>query len=57
MFDYKSETTSELVRILDLLTADRVMLLSNGHDKVAEQNAQIIDVLIAELKTRGTVAA
>jgi hypothetical protein len=57
MNTYTKDTTPELLRIIDMLTADKNALLRDGFKEAAEQDQQVIDAIIAELKSRSEVVA
>lgn len=51
--NYRNETIEELERVLDMMTADKNSLISNGFHEVAEQNQEVINAIISELRKRG----
>ena len=57
MTTYAKDTTAELLRIIDMLTADKNALLRDGFKEAAEQDQQVINAIIAELQSRSKAVA
>jgi hypothetical protein len=51
--NYRNETIEELERVLDMMTADKNSLISNGFHEVAAQNQEVINAILSELRKRG----
>ena len=57
MTTYANDTTAELLRIIDMLTADKNALLRDGFKEAAEQDQQVINAIIAEVQSRSKAVA
>lgn len=49
---YKNDSTTQLLSLMRIMSKDKKALLRDGFTEAANQNQQIIDAVIAELKNR-----
>ncbi len=52
MNTYKNETVEQLEKIIDMMVADKNVMIREGMTKIANQDQQIIDAVVAELQSR-----
>jgi hypothetical protein len=47
---YKNETVEQLKKIIDMMVADKNVMIREGMTKIANQDQQVIDAVVAESK-------
>ena len=53
MFSYENETTEQLLSTITFLIEDTKVMIANGMSKIAAQNEEVVNILIAEVEKRG----
>jgi hypothetical protein len=53
---YSKDSTAQLLEILEILAADKIALVQDGFEEIANQNQQVIDAITAEIESRKVAA-